>query len=73
MKSLNRWAVAGLFAVALAVVPLAATAQTTPGETGRDYGQHVAQCAQFMGGFSGAMNPGMHRGFSDWNEMTCMP
>ncbi len=25
------------------------------------------------GGFSGAMNPGMHQGFSGWNGMTCTP
>ncbi len=73
MKSLKRLAVAGVLGAALAVVPLAASAQTTQGASGGDYGQHVAQCAQLMGGFSGAMNPGMHQGFSGWNGMTCMP
>ena len=73
MKILKRLAVAGLLGAVLAVVPLAASAQTTPGTTGHDYGQHVAQCAQLMGGFSNAMNPGMHQGFSGWNGMTCMP
>ncbi len=73
MKSLKRLVVAGVLGAALAVMPLAASAQATPGTTGRDYGQHVAQCAQLMGGFNGAMNPGMHHGFSGWNGMTCMP
>ncbi len=31
------------------------------------------ECAQLMGGFRAAMNPGMHQGFSGWNGMTCMP
>jgi hypothetical protein len=70
MNSLKRRALAGLVAAALACVPVAAAAQTQFG-TGRDYGHCVAQCAQVMG-FSGAMNPGMHQGFSYWcGGMTC--
>lgn len=73
MNSPKRWAAAGLFPAGLALVPLAASAQSTPGTTGREYGQHMAECAQLMGGFNGTMNPGMHQGFSGWNGMTCMP
>lgn len=72
MKSPKRWAAAGLFAASLAFVPLAASAQSAPSATGRNYGQHVAHCAQLMGGFNGTMNPGMHQGFSGWSGMTCM-
>ncbi len=73
MNSLQRLVAAGLLGAALVVVPLAASAQSTPGTTGRDYGQHVSQCAHLRGGSSGAMNPGTHRGFSGRNGVTCMP
>ena len=73
MKNVKRWAIAGLLAGGLAVIPLAASAQTPSSTSGAEYGQHVAQCAQLMGGFSGTMNPGMHQGFAGWNGMTCMP
>jgi len=37
---------------------------------GRDFGQHHANHAQEMGGFTGTMNPGaMHKGFSGWTGM----
>ena len=37
-----------------------------------DFGQHVVRCAQTMG-FDGTHNPGMHRGASGWDGMTCQP
>jgi hypothetical protein len=36
----------------------------------RPFGQHVKDCAQSMG-FSGAHNPGMHRGASVGREHDC--
>lgn len=44
-----------------------AFAATGANGAGRDFGQHHAEHAREMGGFSGEMNPGvMHRGFSGW-------
>ena len=40
--------------------------------TGREYGTHVADCAQTMG-FSADHNPGMHHGFAQWPGGTCTP
>ena len=50
------------------VMPPAATAQAEP--TGRDFGHHVAECAQTMG-MDGSHNPGMHQGFSNWDGLPC--
>ena len=55
----------GVAVLALTVAP--AAAQPGPG---RDYGQHVAACAQAHGGFTGSHNPGMHQGFRGWDG-TC--
>ena len=69
MKGINKlWMAVLLAATAIALVPVTASAQTA---TGRDFGQHVAQCAQLMGGFSGSHNPGMHHGFAGWDGSTC--
>ena len=48
--------------------PTAANARAEP--TGRDFGQHVAECAQSWG-MDGSHNPGMHHGFSDWDGLPC--
>jgi hypothetical protein len=49
------------------VLAAPALAATGAGGAGRDYGQHHAEHARTMGGFSGEMNPGvMHQGFSGW-------
>lgn len=60
MKMVKRFVVAGVLGGGACSRAAGCLTQTTPGTTGRDYGQHEAQCAQLMGGFSGAMNPGMH-------------
>jgi hypothetical protein len=38
--------------------------------SGRDFGQHVSECAQTMG-FDAAHNPGMHEGRSGWDGLPC--
>lgn len=50
------------------VMLMASPALALPGSdgAGRAFGMHHAEHAQEMGGFSGEMNPGMHRGFSGW-------
>jgi hypothetical protein len=55
-------------ATLLLVTPVSASAQSVP--TGRDFGHHVAECAQTMG-LDGTHNPGMHRGLSGWDGMPC--
>ncbi len=59
-----------LFTTALALmlsVALPAFAVTGAGGAGTDYSTHVVTHVQDMGGFSGAMNPGvMHQGFSGY-------
>ena len=50
------------------VTPTAASAQAEP--TGRDFGRHVAACAQ-TSGMDGSHNPGMHQGFSNWDGLPC--
>jgi len=55
-------------ATLLLVAPVSAGAESLP--TGRDFGQHVAECAQTMG-MDGTHNPGMHSGFSGWDGMPC--
>ncbi|HSR25451.1 MAG TPA: hypothetical protein VLW53_17990 [Candidatus Eisenbacteria bacterium] len=68
---LKRLSLAALAAAAIGLPPVAALADAPRGPTGREFGQHVAQCAHLMGGFTGAHNPGMHRGFAGWDGMTC--
>ena len=53
--------------VATLVVPAAGVASAAPG---RDFGQHVATCAQTHG-FDGTLNPGMHLGFAGWDGSNC--
>jgi hypothetical protein len=35
-----------------------------------DFGPHVRDCHSTMG-FSGSMNPGMHRGAAGWDGLPC--
>lgn len=60
-------AVAATFAFVL-MTPTTASAHAEP--TGRDFGHHVAECAQTPG-MSGSHNPGMHQGFSNWDGLPC--
>ena len=55
-------------AVLLLGTPTSAGAQAEP--TGRDFGHHVAECAQ-TSGMDGSHNPGMHHGFSNWDGLPC--
>jgi hypothetical protein len=50
------------------VTPAAASAQAEP--TGRDFGHHVAECAQ-TSGMGNSHHPGMHQGFSGWDGLPC--
>ena len=60
---------AGTVLAGVLVLPAALWADT--GGTGRDFGEHVVVCSQTMR-FDGQHNPGMHRGFSDWDPThTC--
>ncbi len=59
----RRFVVAAAVTAAVLLTPAMASAGTG---TGRDFGQHVATCAQTMG-LDGTHNPGMHRGFADWD------
>ena len=59
-----------VLAAALSLTVAAPAFATGAGGAGRDFGQHHATHAQEMGGFTGAMNPGvMHKGFSGWTGM----
>ena len=70
---LKKLSLAVLTAAAIGLLPVAAFADTSSAPTGREFGQHVAQCAHLIGGFTGSHNPGMHQGFAGWNGMTCIP
>jgi len=61
-----------LLTITLIAAALAFAAPATPAlaET-PTYGQHVRDCAQTMGGFTGDHNPGMHRGASGWDGAPC--
>ena len=66
MRKLLIWALA----VALSLVMTAPAFATGADSAGYEYGQHHADHAREMGGFTGTMNPGvMHRGFSGWMGM----
>lgn len=58
------------FAAAVAVVLLAMVAGAAPASAGASggYGAHVSSHARDDGGFSGAMNPGDHRGSVEFGE-----
>jgi hypothetical protein len=36
-----------------------------------NFGEHVRECTQHHGGFSGEHNPGVHRGAAGWDGMSC--
>ena len=48
-----------------ASVALAGTV-LAPASASDDFGKHVVACAQGVG-FDGSHNPGMHRGYADWD------
>ena len=70
--SMNRPAVlsTAVLAATAAFVLATPTSSSAQEPTGRDFGQHVAECAQKMR-MDGAHNPGMHSGFSRWDELPC--
>ena len=59
-----------LVAVVVTIGIVAGPATVAGAATGRDFGAHVAECAQTMG-FSGDHNPGMHHGFTGWAGEPC--
>lgn len=70
---MNRSAVSSTVVATAAFVlafstPGAASAQAEP--TGRDFGQHVSDCAKTTG-LNGSHNPGMHQGFANWDASPC--
>jgi len=56
------------------VAPLLAGAVAAPAgaSAGRNYGQHVVECAQSVG-LNGTHNPGMHHGYAGWDGEPCAP
>lgn len=67
-----RKATVSFVVMAALMLALAAPAMAVPasGGEGRSFGQHHAEHARTMGGFSGDMNPGvMHQGFAGWMGM----
>lgn len=70
---LKKLPLAVLVAATAGLLPAAAFADGRAAPTGREFGQHVVQCAHMMGGFTAAHNPGMHQGFAGWDGMTCAP
>ena len=52
---------AALLALLVGAIPVAAAASE-----GADYGACVGHHATTERGFTGDLNPGMHRGFADW-------
>lgn len=67
MRTHHRLLTITLIAGALALAaPAASALADTP-----SFGQHVRDCEQTMGGFTGDHNPGMHRGASGWDGAPC--
>jgi hypothetical protein len=54
----------------VAALSVGASVTAADASTGRDYGHHVAACAQTMG-FIGSHNPGMHHGIAGWDGAAC--
>jgi len=63
MKTLTVFGLAAVLVLALAAPAFAVSGA---GGAGAAFGEHHATHAQEMGGFTGAENPGMHRGFAGW-------
>lgn len=61
---INKMLAAATACAAFVFVPNVAGAVPVTGGAGAAYGEHVSTHARDMGGFSGQMNPGHHRGFS---------
>ncbi len=55
-------------ATVCAAFVLTPTAAGAAPATGAEYGAHVSAHARDDGGFSGQMNPGVHRGYSGFDE-----
>ena len=70
MRTANRLAVVALTTIAFSL-PAAAALAEPPTGAGGSFGQHVAGCAQTMGGFTGVHHPGMHHGASGWDGQSC--
>lgn len=64
------WMRTMLGAAAIAAVALLVAATPAQAAHGREFGGHIASCAQTMG-FDGEHNPGMHNGHSGWAGHTC--
>jgi len=45
-------------------------AHASPAQAGPEFGQHVSECAQAHH-FGAEHHPGMHRGVTDWDGMSC--
>ncbi len=70
MKRITRYAAITGVVIVVGVSTPAVALAAQPSPSGGSFGQHVSTCAQTMG-FNGEHNPGMHRGFADWNGMAC--
>lgn len=64
---MKRFAAAVIASAALLVVPASALASTGAAGAGQAFGQHHAEMAQ-QGMLGADMNPGMHTGFSGWEQ-----
>jgi hypothetical protein len=56
--------------LAVAAALVVGSAAAGGAATGRDFGAHVATCAQTVG-FSADHDPGMHHGYAGWPGDTC--
>lgn len=67
---MGKLATLAVVAVLVFAVASPAFATTAPIGNGRDFGEHHAEHAVDMGGFTGTMNPGVgYQGFSGWKGM----
>lgn len=66
---MKRLMVLGLAMLLVLAFASPAFAVNGSGGAGRGFGQHHAEHAREMGGFTGEMNPGvLHQGFAGWEE-----
>jgi hypothetical protein len=65
---INKMLAAVTVCAAFVVAPAVAGAAPVTRGAGAAYGEHVSTHARDIGGFSGHMNPGDHRGFSGHGE-----
>ena len=59
-----------LFTTAIASTLILAGTAPAFAEGNPNFGAHVRDCHSMMG-FSGSMNPGMHRGAAGWDGLPC--